>query len=311
VPKRRAEPGPVRNLGSGSDWRAAVLPLGRAAAVVVALLAPGPAPAAEGDVARGAYLVKAGGCTSCHSAKDGEPFAGGRALKTPFGTYYSPNITPDKATGIGGWSDADFLAALQQGVAPDGSHYFPVFPYTTYTRMREEDALAIKAYLFSLAPVGRANRAHDVAMPFNWRWTMGPWKWLFFEPGRFRPDPDADEAVNRGAYLVEALAHCGECHTPRNAAGAVDAAMWLAGTREGPEGEIAPNITPHETGIGGWSEADIVGLLRDGLTPEFDDVQGAMAEAIEDGLKDLTEDDLRAIARYLKTVPPVANDVGG
>ena len=293
--------------------RFAVRLAGRAALFAVGLNLVGPALAAENAVERGVYLVRAAGCTSCHTdaKNEGERFAGGRALKTPFGVYYSPNITPDKVTGIGAWSDGDFLAALQQGLNPDGSHYFPVFPYTTYTRMRDEDALAIKAYLFSLKPVRRANTPHAVSMPFNWRWTMGIWKWLYFEPGRFRFDPEADETLRRGAYLVEALAHCGECHTPRNFAGAVDREMWMAGTVDGPEGEIAPNITPDpETGIGNWSEGDIVTLLKDGLKPDFDDVQGLMSEAIRDGLKDLPETDLKAIARYLKSLPAIEHKVG-
>jgi mono/diheme cytochrome c family protein len=277
------------------------------------LLLPAVTQAAEGPVERGAYLLKAGGCVSCHTdAKNkGERLAGGRALKTPFGTYYSPNITPDKETGIGKWSDADFLAALRRGIRPDGSHYFPVFPYTTYTRIGDADALAIKAYLFSLPPVSRRAPPHNVSAPFGWRWTMAPWKWLFFDEGRFEADPNADDQVNRGAYLVEALAHCGECHTQRNLAGAVDRGMWLAGTKDGPDGGPAPNITPEpETGIGKWSESDIVTLLKDGVKPDFDDVQGAMEEAIRDGLHDLSDADLTAIARYLKTRPPIRNKVG-
>lgn len=282
------------------------------AAVAFCLLA-GPADAAETEVERGAYLVHAAGCVSCHTDRKnkGKPFAGGRALKTPFGTYYSPNITPDLVTGIGTWSDAAFTRALHEGIGLDGSHLFPVFPYTSYTRMSDEDVLAIKAYLFSLDPVARANTPHDVWPPFGWRWTVGPWQALYFTPGRFEPDPKRDAAVNRGAYLVRALAHCGECHTPRNLAGALEPEMWLAGTRDGPEGELVPNITPDPaTGIGKWSEGDVVTLLKDGLKPDYDDVQGSMAEVVRDGLKHLSEDDLTAIARYLKSVPPIVNKVG-
>ncbi len=263
------------------------------------------------EIARGEYLLRAAGCVSCHTDHQGggEMLAGGRALKTPFGTYYSPNITPDRETGIGGWSDTDFVTALRHGVAPDGSRYFPVFPYTTYTRMRAADARAIKAYLFSRPPVRAPNRAHDVPPPFGWRWTMRFWQWLFFDPGEFIADPALDETGRRGAYLVEALTHCGECHTPRNAFGALDRSMWLAGTADGPGGELAANITPHATGIGDWTAGDIVQLLRTGLKPNFDDVQGSMQEAIDDGLKYLTDEDLRAIAAYLKTVPAIENVV--
>lgn len=262
-------------------------------------------------VVRGAYLIRAGGCVTCHTQeKGGEPLAGGRALKTPFGTYYSPNITPDEDTGIGTWSDDDFIAALREGVSPDGSHYFPVFPYPTYTKMTERDALAIKRYLFSLSPISRRNREHDVSGPFGWRWTVAFWKLLFFDQGPGQPDPNKTPAWNRGNYLVNALTHCGECHTPRNAMGALDRDMHLAGTADGPDGELVPNITPHEkTGIGEWSEGDIVVLLRDGLKPSYDDVQGSMGEAIEDGLSSLTEDDLKAIAVYLKSIPAIENRV--
>jgi mono/diheme cytochrome c family protein len=263
-----------------------------------------------GQIAQGEYLVRAAGCIACHTDEKngGARFAGGRALKTPFGTYFSPNITPDEATGIGAWSDDDFVAALRYGERPDGSHYFPVFPYTSYTRMTVEDMRAIKAYLLAQPPVNQRNRAHDVVPPFSWRWTMMGWKLLYFTPGSRAHDPAHDAAWNRGAYLVEALAHCGECHTPRNLAGAMDEDMYLAGTVDGPDGELVPNITPDKkTGIGDWSHGDIVALLRDGLKPNYDDVQGSMAEAIRDGLKHLTDEDLSAIATYLRTIPPIEN----
>ncbi|MDP6345773.1 MAG: cytochrome c [Alphaproteobacteria bacterium] len=269
--------------------------------------------AAEGDaVARGGYLVHAAGCIGCHTDEKagGSRLAGGRALKTPFGTYFSPNITPHRRTGIGAWSDDDFLRALRLGRRPDGAHYFPVFPYTSYTGMRRDDALAIKAYLFSLKPVERANRPHDVRRPFGWRWTMLFWKWLFFEPGPRLADPAQGDMWNRGGYLVNALGHCGECHTPRNFLGASDRSRYLAGSTEGPDGELVPNITPDmATGIGEWSNGDIVQLLRDGTKPDFDDVQGSMAEAIRDGLGHLNDADLRAIAVYLRSLPAIRHRV--
>ncbi len=263
-----------------------------------------------GATERGAYLVRAGGCVTCHTAKDGETFAGGRPLKTPFGTFLSPNITPDRETGIGAWTDDKFVRALRDGVRPDSAHYFPVFPYTTYTRMTHADALAIKAYLFSLAPVARPNRDHDVGFPFNWRLLQAGWKLLFFDAGEYVPDPAQSTEWNRGAYLVEALSHCGECHTRRNAFGALDRDMWLAGNVDGPDGVFVPNITPDkETGIGDWSEGDIVQLLKTGFKPNFDDVQGTMGEAVEDGLKYLTDADLKAIAVYLRALPPIRNPI--
>jgi mono/diheme cytochrome c family protein len=271
------------------------------------LLMVGPALAQADAVARGEYLVRAGGCFSCHTAPGGAPLAGGRALATPFGTFYSPNITPD-ATGIGAWSDADFLRALRQGVRPDGKNYFPVFPYPSFTGITDDDALAIKAYLFSRAPVRQPDRAHDVWPPFSWRILQSGWKLLFFSPGPFRPAPQHDAEYNRGAYLVTALAHCGECHTPRNRLGAVRPSMVLAGNRDGPGGEMVPNITPdHKTGIGDSEKADIAELLKTGTTPDGEKLGGAMKEAIQDGLKYLTETDRDAIAAYLLAQPPISN----
>ena len=275
-------------------------------------VAAGTARAEEDQIARGAYLVRAAGCISCHTdvKNDGPTMAGGRALKTPFGVFYSPNVTPDSETGIGAWSDEDFVRALHNGVGPDGAQYFPVFPFTTYTRMTAADALAIKAYLFSLPPVHRPNRRHDVGPPFGWRFLQSIWKTLFFDEHRFTPDSSRSAEWNRGAYLVTALAHCGECHTPRNMFGALQDDRALAGNNHGPDGQLVANITPdRETGIGRWSEADIVRLLKTGRKPDFDDVQGSMEEAIEDGLKHLSDDDLRAIAVYVKALSPIRNEV--
>ena len=264
-------------------------------------------------VKRGAYIVRAAGCISCHTDKKGKgkPFAGGRALKTPFGTYFSPNITPDVETGIGKWSDEDFVRALNKGIRPDGSHYFPVFPYTSYSLMRDDDALAIKAYLFSLEPVARKNRDHDVMPPFGWRWPMGIWKTLFFEESEFVADDKQADEWNRGAYLVNALAHCGECHTPRNIAGALDRDLWMAGTEDGPEGDAAPNITPaRATGIG-WSVDQLAFYLKTGTKPDWESASGVMGEAVEDGYKYLTDEDIRAIALYINGLPAIENHIGG
>ena len=213
---------------------------------------------------KGAYLTAAGGCYGCHTdiKNKGAPFAGGRPLETPFGVFYTPNITPDPETGIGSWTDEEFLAALKDGVSPSGHYYFPAFPYTSYTKMTDEDALAIKSYLMSLAPVAQENRAHDVSAPFSWRWLQWGWRLLFFKDGPYVPPVTASDPVARGGYLVEALTHCGECHTPRNFLGGTDSSLYLAGAAAGGEGEKVPNITPDDaTGIGDWSEADLVSFM--------------------------------------------------
>jgi mono/diheme cytochrome c family protein len=282
-------------------------------AAALALMLPalaGQALAEEEAATRGEYLVRAGGCFSCHTAPGGEALAGGRALVTPFGTFYSPNITPDPETGIGHWTDAQFLRALREGVRPDGANYFPVFPYPSFTGITDNDALAIKAYLFSRPPVRQGNRPHEVAFPFSWRLLQTGWKWLFFTRGPFQPAPERSAAYNRGAYLVTALAHCGECHTPRNLFGAVRSRLPLAGTADGPDGQLVPNITPDPgTGVGKWEKADVVELLRTGATPEQSKVKGAMRETIQDGLKYLSDADLGAIADYLFAQPPIVHEV--
>ena len=259
------------------------------------------------EASQGAYLANAAGCEDCHTDRGhgGQPYAGGRALATPFGTFYSPNITPDPETGIGRWSDEQFLRALRDGVRPDGANYFPVFPYPSFTKIADADARAIKAYLFSLPAVRQANRAHDISFPISWRFLQNGWKLLFFSPGPFRPAPERSETYNRGAYLVTALAHCGECHTPRNWFGAMEPDRFLAGNPDGPDGKTVPNITPDpETGIGNWSEEDITTLLKTGQTPEFDFVGGAMGEVVRNTSR-LDDSDRRAIAVYLKSLPPI------
>jgi len=269
-----------------------------------------PARAGEDAETHGEYLVRAGGCFSCHTAAGGQKLAGGRALATPFGTFYSPNITPDPETGIGRWTDTQFLRALREGVRPDGTNYFPVFPYPSFTGITDSDALAIKAYLFSLPAVRQQNRPHEVPFPFSWRFLQTGWKLLFFTPGPFQPAPERSAAYNRGAYLVTALAHCGECHTPRNLLGAMRSGQRLAGTPDGPDGQLVPNITPDPaTGIGKWEKGDIVELLRTGTTPEQSRVKGAMRETVQDGLKYLRDDDLKAIADYLFAQPAIVHDV--
>ena len=289
-------------------------PIAALVAALSALALDRPAHAEDAALAeRGrAVLDAAGGCT-CHTdfESGGAELAGGRPLETPFGTWYSTNITPDPETGIGRWSDADFVRAMREGRAPDGTPYFPVFPYPSFTGMRDEDLLALKAYLFSLAPVRRENRSPDAWPPFSWRIAAAAWQWLHFEPHRFAPDPARSAEWNRGAYLVEAVAHCGECHTPRTGTGALERSRWLAGSLEGPEGELAPNITPdEETGIGRWTRTDLVFFLRKGILPDGDSTEGLMKELVRNGYRLVPTQDLEAIATYLATVPPVHNELG-
>ena len=262
-------------------------------------------------IKRGQYVFTASGCAGCHTdIKNKGPFlAGGRALKTPFGTFYGPNITPDTTNGIGNWSDANFIRALRHGVAPDGAHYFPVFPYPSYTKLTDRDMRDLKAYLFSVPPSAKPNIPHDIKFPFGIRASMAVWKLLFFETGPFRPNPARDFAWNRGAYLSEAMVHCGECHTPRNRFGGAILERAYAGTREGPGGDLVPNITrDNETGIGKWSHQEIVDILKIGMLPDGDFAGGAMAEVTENMAK-LTDKDLNAIATYFKSLPAVQNKV--
>jgi mono/diheme cytochrome c family protein len=261
-------------------------------------------------IKKGQYMVWAGGCIGCHTDVKGKKpeLAGGLGLKTPFGVFYSPNITPDKETGIGNWTDEDFVKAFRQGLSPDNDHYYPVFPYPTYTKMRDADILAIKAYLFSLKPVRNVVEDHNVQPPFGMRILQGFWKAMNFTPGEFQDVPDKSPEWNRGAYLVEAVGHCGECHTPRSDLSALDHSMSLAGTLKGPDGGLVPNITPHpKTGIGDWDEDEIIELLKNGVKPDYDDVQGGMEEAVNFGLKYLTDADLKAMAVYLLSLEPIDN----
>ena len=281
-----------------------------AALMLFGLLATIQPSAAAGSAERGAYVFAAAGCKACHTdlKAEGALLAGGPALVTPFGTFYPPNITPDLENGIGNWSEEDFLLALSDGVAPDGSNYFPAFPYTSYTKMTREDAVDLWAYMKTVPANDQPNKGHELDFPFSMRFLVTFWKWLYFEAGVFEPDPAQSEAWNRGAYLVDALAHCGECHTPRGTFGGFDSDKYLAGTRDGPEGELSPNITPDpDTGIGDWSIGDMTFMLRTGILPDGDVVGSVMSVVVREDTSKLTDDDLDAIADYLKTVPPVVN----
>lgn len=279
----------------------------------VALAAAGPsALAAETPpadaVRRGEYVFNAAGCLGCHTDEKGggAPLAGGRALETPFGTFFTPNITPDPTHGIGGWTDEQFIAAFREGEGPGGTHLFPAFPYASYTRMTDADLKDLRAYLMTRAPSPRENRPHELDPPFGWRFLLPVWQALYLEPGPVPADPSKPADWNRGRYLVEALGHCGECHTPRDWLGGMDRDRRFAGSAEGPEGDRIPNITPdRETGIGGWSEGDIATFLDIGMTPDGDFAGSGMGEVIRNSTSKLTPEDRRAIAVYLKSVPAV------
>jgi mono/diheme cytochrome c family protein len=260
-------------------------------------------------LARGEYVMQISGCRHCHTAEDGAAFAGGRALETPFGTFFTPNITADDSAGIGAWSESDFVRALHRGEAPDGSDYYPAFPYTSYTRMTADDARALYAYLRSQPASDRVNRDHELAWYLQWRFAAQVWQWLFFTPGEFTPDKERSTAWNRGAYIAEALAHCGECHTPRNLLGAPNPDLAYAGNPDGPDGELVPNITPDgETGIGDWSRDALEVFLRFGELPNGEYAAGSM-DAVISGIGKLTEDDRAALIDYLRALPPIRNSV--
>jgi mono/diheme cytochrome c family protein len=279
----------------------------RHAGTLALLLAAGIGSAsAQGDVRRGEYLAKAAGCAGCHTEakKDAVPFAGGRALKTPFGTFYGPNITPHPDAGIGRWSEADFIRAMREGVRPDGGNLYPAFPYPSFTKIVDGDLRDLWAYLRTLPPSGRANQTHDLRFPYGWRVLVSAWKLLFFTPGPFTPDPRAAPAVNRGAYLVQALAHCGECHTPRNFLGGPNLDRYLAGGK-GPDGKRVPNLTPTRTK--NWSDEDLQEVLTTGITPDGDHVAATMAEVVRNSSSQLTNADLAAVIAYLRSLPPIAD----
>lgn len=254
---------------------------------------------------RGEYLVRAAGCVACHSDidNDGAYLAGGRAFETPFGTFYSPNITSDRTHGIGTWSEQQLINAVTRGEGPDGIHYYPVFPFTAYSGMRRDDITALFAYLRTVPAVSQPNRAHDVPWYMQNRIVNWIWKLLFFEP--------QSPVLDRGEYLVKTLGHCDECHTPRNWFGAVDYDAHLTGSAVGPEGDPVPNLTPdRETGLGRWGRSDLVRYLRNGMLPDGDFAGGLMVDVIDEGLNYLSPDDREAIVDYLRDLEPVHHKVG-
>ncbi len=280
-----------------------MLAKGPAVAGLFFLLAAGVA-AAQGDAKRGEYLAAAAGCIGCHTeTREGAvPYAGGRALKTPFGTFYGPNITPDPQAGIGRWTPADFMRAMREGRRPDGAHYFPAFPYPSFTRISDADLGDLWAYLRTLKPAAQPSRPHELGFFYRWRFLVAVWKWLFFTPGPLRPDPGKSLAVNRGAYLVQALGHCGECHTPRNFLGAPKKDRSLAGAKLG-ENTSAPNLTP--TRLKRYDDGELKDILKSGLFPDGDVLGDTMSEVVRNTTSKLTPPDLDALVAYLRSLAPL------
>src|SRR3984893_10333715 len=263
------------------------------------------APAHTANLANGLTAFNAGGCSSCHAAPsqpDRLRLGGGLAIPSPFGTFYAPNISPDPVDGIGRWTEADFVSAVIKGTSPAGAHYFPAFPYTSYQHAKVEDIRDLFAYLKTLTPVSGKVRDHDVPFPFNIRRNVGIWKWLFMDGKPFTPDPARSVSWNRGAYLVNSLGHCAECHSPRNFLGGIITAQRFAGGPN-PEGEgWIPNIT--QKGLGEWSRKDVTSFLKTAQTPDDDSAGGSMARVIKN-TSQLSDEDRAAIAEYLKSLPPV------
>ena len=261
------------------------------------------APAAPDLVAKGAYLARMGDCVACHSKPGGKPYAGGLYINTPFGSLPTPNITPDRETGIGDWSDDDFYRALHLGIRKDGANLYPGLPYQWFTHVTRDDVLAIKAYLFSLQPVHAPTPPNKLTFPFTIRAGITGWNALYFKAGTYQPDDKQSAAWNRGAYIVTGLGHCAACHTPKNAAQAPIESQAFAGGKV--DDWYAPNLTsdPKE-GIGAWSQATIVDYLKKGAAPGKGVAIGPMAQTVHESLSHMTDDDLNAIAVYLKTIPP-------
>lgn len=255
---------------------------------------------AQGDVKRGEYLAKAGGCLGCHTEEreKATPYAGGRALKTPFGVFYGPNITPHPQAGIGRWSEADFVRAMREGRRPDGAHYYPAFPYTSFTFITDADLRDLWAYLRAVAPSDRKSEPHQLGFLYRWRFLLSFWKWVFFSSGPFVPDPAQNAQLNRGRYLTTALGHCGECHTPRNFLGAPKRSEFLAGAKD-----VAPNLTP--TRLKKRGDGELRNFLTTGLTEDGDVPAKEMGEVIANTTSQLTPEDLNAMIAYLRSLPPL------
>jgi mono/diheme cytochrome c family protein len=257
----------------------------------------------ESLVARGAYLARAGNCMTCHTARGGQQYAGGLGVPTPFGTVFTSNLTPDANTGIGSWSPAHFWRAMHNGRSKSGRLLYPAFPYTSYTQVTREDSDAIFAYLRSLPAVAQANRPHALRFPFQSQAALAVWRALYFSPGVFQPDANRNAEWNRGAYLVQGLGHCSACHSPRDALGGIGKGLDLAGGLIPMQNWYAPSLaSPHEAGVGDWDREHIVNLLKNGVSPRAS-VSGPMSEVVLRSTQYLSQQDLGAMAQYLKELP--------
>ncbi len=269
------------------------------------------------DLANGETMFWAGGCASCHAAPDAKDderlrLVGGVELNTPFGTFRTPNISPDAKHGIGNWTTLEFVNAMVKGVSPDGRHYYPAFPYTNYQNMRYEDLIDLKAYLDSLPAEDNQVAGHTMKFPFGIRRGLGLWKQLYLKPAVNPAHAEEPELVQRGRYLVQGPAHCGACHTPRNIFGGEIAERFLAGatapeSTKGKKPGRIPNITPHADGIGSWDESDIVYALETGFDPDFDSFGGSMIE-VQENMAKLSSEDRAAIAAFLKFIPALPSE---
>ena len=274
-------------------------------AALAALAAPAKAEGNADLVARGAYVALAGDCVACHTAPGGEKFGGGYAISTPFGTIMGSNISSDKTYGIGDWTDDQFVAAVREGVGAHGENLYPAMPYDSFNKMTRDDVLAVKAYLLSQPPVHQPTPANKLSFPFNQRWTLTFWKWMNVSGGEMKPDPAHDAQWNRGHYLVDALEHCGACHTPRNLTLGMSSSRYLGGGDLG--AWTAFNITSDKVaGIGGWTDQQVTDYLHDGLAAGRGVAAGPMGEAVEHSLQYLKPEDIAAMVAYLRTVPAIS-----
>ena len=310
----RCKPGRLANTIKSAIFKnvamAAVVSLGIASFSVTAVAAN----LSEAEK-RGEYLANAGNCVSCHTTDNGSPFAGGLEFETPFGTIYSTNISSDPEAGIGKWSLEEFTTAMREGKGADGKQLYPVFPYTSFTKVTDEDIADIYAYLKTVPAVKYTPPENDLGFPYSQRWALGPWKSLYFDEGRFEPQADQSEEWNRGAYLVEGLGHCGMCHTPRNFLGAIDTDMKMTGGTymEEVEGKTsawsAPNLTSADNGLAMWSVEELTDYLKLGYSHRAG-VFGPMNKVIVNSTSKMTTEDVRAMAVYLKSLPANSQEIG-
>tara|TARA_B110000467_G_scaffold163979_1_gene191539 strand:+ start:1037 stop:1900 length:864 start_codon:yes stop_codon:yes gene_type:complete len=251
----------------------------------------------EEAISRGEYVFHIGGCASCHTQD--QPLEGGVELVTPFGVFIGPNISPDNQHGIGGWSNAQFIKAMREGVSPKGEHYYPAFPYTSYVNMLEQDLLDLKSYLDAQEPVSKSTLPHKLKFPYNQRTLLGIWK-LLNTTNKWVPDPNQSAMWNRGGYLANGPSHCTQCHSPRNFIGGLQVEAGLVGNKQGPEGEsVPPLLGVSEAGFGTWTKEDIAFSLEIGMTPEGDFLGGSMSHVLENTTGKMTTEDIEALATYL------------